>query len=102
MKCIGELYIEVVNIPVLAICQPWGQRDQKGLLRILFSKIGVILEQLLAIRICPQNLQDAADCNSHPANAGMAAHLGRLDCNAVEWRIGVHRTIMPRRSAHAV
>ncbi len=74
-----------------------GRCERERLLKILFFKVRVILEQLLAIRIGRENFQHPSDRGSHSANTGLAAHFTRLDRDPVEWRLEIHTTIMPRR-----
>jgi hypothetical protein len=74
-----------------------GRRERKRLLKVLFLKVRVILEQFPAIRIRRENFQRAPDGDSHPADAGVAAHFARLDRDSVEWRLEIHTAIMPRR-----
>jgi hypothetical protein len=52
--------------------------------------------------ICSENLKHAADSDPHSADAWMATHLYRLNCDPVEWRLEIHgATIMGENSVFA-
>jgi hypothetical protein len=74
-------------------------RESERLLEIFFLKIRVLVEQLRAVRVCRENLQNAPDGDSHSANARLSTHFARLNRDPIEWRLEIHTTIMPRRDA---
>lgn len=53
-------------------------------MQVLLFRVGVVLEQFVAIRIPGEDVEDVLDGNPQAANAGLAAHLARFDGDAVE------------------
>ena len=52
---------------------------RKGLVKILFFEVGIVLEQFSAIHVSGKNFQDLANCNSHAADTWVATHFAWLD-----------------------